>query len=151
MIEDRKHWRFASMNRHALFFVAALALTTAALALRPSPAQASFRVCNDHNEKISSAVAYYSADYGYAISEGWWSLTPGECKTALSGDLKVKYIYVYAENNDNSWAWSGDFKVCVNPTDPFTLYDAQNKCPFEFKDFRQVDTGEYKSYTYTFK
>jgi len=139
------------MNRHALFFVAALVLTAATVALTPAPAQASFRVCNEHNEKISTAVAYYSDEYGYAISEGWWLLDPGQCKTALSGDLKVKYIYVYAENSDSSSTWSGDYKVCVNPNDPFTLYNAQNKCPFEWRNFRQVDTGDYKSFTYTFQ
>lgn len=139
------------MKKHALFFVAALVLMAATIALTPSPARASFRVCNDSNEKISSAVAYYSSEYGYAISEGWWSLTPGECKTALGGDLKVQYVYVYAENNDSSDTWSGDYKVCVNPSDPFTLYDAQHKCPFEYRNFRQVDTGNYKTFTYTFK
>lgn len=139
------------MNRHVLFFVAALVMTAATIALTPSPARASFRVCNDSDEKISSAVAYYSSEYGYAISEGWWSLTPGECKTAIGGDLKVQYVYVYAENNDSSDTWSGDYKVCVNPSDPFTLYNAQHKCAFEYRNFRQVDTGNYKSFTYTFK
>jgi uncharacterized membrane protein len=139
------------MNRHALYFVAVLVMTVASVALTPAPAQASFKVCNEYDEKISSAVAYYSKEYGYAISEGWWTLSPGECKTALEGDIKVQYLYVYAENNDSSWTWSGDFKVCVNPNDPFTLYNAQHKCPFVYKNFRQVDTGEYKSFTYTFK
>lgn len=138
------------IQRHALFVAAALALT-AAVVFTPAPARASLRVCNDYKENISSAVAYYSSEYSYAISEGWWTLTPGSCKTAISGDLKTRYVYVYAVNNDSSWEWSGDFKVCVNPDDPFTLYDAQNKCPFVYKNFRQVDTGDYKSFTYTFK
>jgi hypothetical protein len=41
--------------------------------------------------------------------------------------------------------------VCVNPNDPFTLYNAQHKCPFEYRNFRQIDTGDYKTFTYTFK
>jgi uncharacterized membrane protein len=138
------------MRKYALFFAAALALTVAA-ALRPAPAQASFKVCNEYKDHISSAVAYYSSDYDYFISEGWWSLDPGQCKTAMAGDLKVKYVYVYAMNDNSSWEWSGDYKMCVNPDDPFTLYNAQNKCPFVYKSFREVDTGDYKSFTYTFK
>ncbi|HME80590.1 MAG TPA: DUF1036 domain-containing protein [Candidatus Eremiobacteraceae bacterium] len=138
------------MRKYALFFAAALALTVAA-ALHPVPAQASFKVCNDYKEHISSAVAYYSAEYDYFISEGWWSLDPGQCKTAMAGDLKVKYVYVYAMNDNNSWEWGGDYKMCVNPDDPFTLYNAQNKCPFVYKSFREVDTGESNTFTYTFK
>ena len=138
------------MHRYALFFAAALAFA-AIVAFTPTPARANFRVCNGYHQHISTAVAYYSSEYSYAISEGWWTLDPGECKTALGGDLKVQYVYVYAVNDDNSWEWAGDYKVCVNPNDPFTLYDAQNKCPFEFKNFRSVDTGDYKSFTYTFK
>ncbi len=138
------------MRKHALYFAAALALTVAA-ALHPAPAQASFKVCNEYKDHISTAVAYYSADYDYFISEGWWSLDPGQCKTAMAGDLKVKYVYVYGMNDNNSWEWGGDYKMCVNPDDPFTLYNAQNKCPFVYKSFREVDTGDYKSFTYTFK
>jgi len=139
------------MNRHALFFAAALVLTTAVIALTPARAEASFRVCSNYAKNINTAVAYYSSEYGYAISEGWWQLTPGQCKTAIGGDLKIQYVYVYAENDDGSSTWSGDYKVCVNPNDPFTLYNAQHKCPFEYRSFRQVDTGDYKSFTYTFK
>lgn len=138
------------MTKHALFFAAALALT-AAMALTPAQAKASFKVCNEYSEHISTAVAYYSSQYDYFISEGWWSLAVGQCKTAIASDLKVKYIYVYAVNDDGSWHWPGDYKMCVNPNDPFTLYNAQNKCPFVYKDFREVDTGRYASFTYTFK
>jgi uncharacterized membrane protein len=98
------------MRKYALFFAAALALTVAA-ALRPAPAQASFKVCNEYKDHISSAVAYYSSDYDYFISEGWWSLDPGQCKTAMAGDLKVKYVYVYAMNDNSSWEWSVPVRV----------------------------------------
>ncbi|HEV2908661.1 MAG TPA: DUF1036 domain-containing protein [Candidatus Eremiobacteraceae bacterium] len=138
------------MTRYALLLAAAIAVM-GAVAFTPAQAKASFKVCNEYKEHINSAVAYYSSEYDYFISEGWWSLDPGQCKTAIAGDLKVKYVYVYAVNDGDSWHWPGDYKMCVNPNDPFTLYNAQNKCPFVYKDFREVDTGDYKSYTYTFK
>ena len=144
------------MKRYAVLAAAAVAVV-AAMTLAPAPARASFRVCNNYSSHINSAVAYYSKEYDYFISEGWWGLDPGQCKTAIGGDLKVRYVYVYAVNNDDSWEWAGGdsnggaYKMCVNPDDPFTLYNAQNKCPFQYKKFRQVDTGDYASYTYTFK
>jgi uncharacterized membrane protein len=138
------------MRNFALFVVATLALT-AALALKPAQAQASFKVCNQSDEHINTAVAYYDKQYDYFISEGWWGLDPGQCKTAKSEDLKVRYFYVYAENNSDSDHWSGTYKMCVDPDDPFTLYDAQNKCKFVYKNFREVDTGDYATFTYTFK
>ena len=144
------------MRSHAIFAVVVLALV-AAIALAPAPARASFKVCNGYNEHINTAVAYYSKEYDYFISEGWWGLDPGQCKTAIGGDLKDRYIYVYAINNEDSWEWSGNdnnggaYSMCVNPDDPFTLYNAQKKCPFKYKKFREVDTGDYASYTYNFK
>jgi len=139
-----------SMRNFALFVGAAIVLT-AAIALTPAKAQASFKICNNYKDHISTAVAYYSKEYDYFISEGWWALDPGQCKTAIGGDLADRYIYVYAMNDGQSWEWSGDYKMCVNPDDPFTLYNAQNKCPFVYKNFREVDTGDYKTFTYTFK
>jgi uncharacterized membrane protein len=144
------------MRSHAIFAVVVLALV-AAIALAPAPARASFKVCNGYNEHINTAVAYYSKEYDYFISEGWWGLDPGQCKTAIGGDLKDRYIYVYAINNEDSWEWSGNdnnggaYSMCVNPNDPFTLYNAQNKCSFQYKKFREVDTGDYASFTYNFK
>ena len=138
------------MKNYALLLAATVAMTAAA-ALMPAKAQAYFRVCNEYKDTISSSVAYYSKDYDYFISEGWWRLDVGQCKTAIAGDLKDRYIYVYAMNDGSSWEWSGDYKMCVNPDDPFTLYNAQNKCPFVYKNFREVDTGDYKNFTYTFK
>jgi uncharacterized membrane protein len=144
------------MRTHAVLAAAALAVVVA-VALAPAPARASFKVCNSYNQHINTAVAYYSKEYDYFISEGWWGLDPGQCKTAIGGDLKDRYIYVYAVNNDDSWEWAGDdgnggsYSMCVNPNDPFTLYNAQNKCTFEYKKFRQVDTGDYASYSYSFK
>jgi len=144
------------MKRLAVLAAAALAVI-GAMALLPSPARASFKVCNNYKEHINTAVAYYSKEYDYFISEGWWGLDPGQCKTAIAGNLKVRYVYVYAVNNDDSWEWSGDdnnggaYKMCVNPEDPFTLYNAQNKCPFEYKKFRQVDTGDSATYSYNFR
>ena len=136
-------------GKSALFLCAAVAL--AAALFSPAPARASFTVCNDSSETINTAVSHHSAQQGYFISEGWWRLTPGECKVALGGDLDVRYVYVYAESNDGSDTWSGSYSNCVNPTDPFTLYDSQNRCPFIYKKFREVDTGDYKNFTYTFK
>lgn len=127
------------------------AVACVAVVLAPAPASASFKVCNTYKENINSAVGYYSKQYDYFISEGWWRLKPGECKTALAGDLKVRYVYVYAVNNDASWEWAGDYKFCTDPDNAFTMYDAQNKCSGKWEKFREIDTKDYKTFTYTFE
>jgi len=83
------------LKRLALItFGAAVILASSALA--PSPAFASFRVCNDSGEKISVALAYFGSDADGWTSEGWWNLDDGECATPIGGDLDNRYYYLYA-------------------------------------------------------
>ncbi|HEY5095446.1 MAG TPA: DUF1036 domain-containing protein [Candidatus Eremiobacteraceae bacterium] len=119
-------------------------------ALHPSPALASFRVCNDSGEKISVAIAYFGSDAEGWTSEGWWNLDDGECATPVSGDLDNRYYYLFADGEKNKW--TGDYTNCVDPDHSFTLKHADSDCNFAKKSFFKVDTGTTATdFTYTFK
>jgi uncharacterized membrane protein len=119
-------------------------------ALHPSPALASFRVCNDSGEKISVAIAYFGSDAEGWTSEGWWNLDDGECATPVSGDLDNRYYYLFADGEKHKW--TGDYTNCVDPDHSFTLKHADSDCNFAKKSFFKVDTGTTATdFTYTFK
>ena len=125
------------------------AVVLAITAFTSAPAKADFQVCNESGEHISVAIAYYDASNDSMMSEGWWNMDSGDCKTPLDGDLKNKYYYVYAESNEHTWTGSHSF--CLNPEHRFTLYDVDTRCDYSWTKFFQVDTGDADSYTQTIR
>lgn len=118
-------------------------------ALAPKPASADLTACNDYHQGISVAIAYYNKSDGYFISTGWYNIEPGYCKAVMTGNLDNRYYYMYATNYDWTWEWSGDYKFCADPDHKFTFYNAQHNCD-QTESFREIDTGNYRSYTYRF-
>jgi len=133
------------------FFV--VGLSAAALfvlaAARPTPALASFKICNSSGEHIAVAIAYHDADAGNWVSRGWWNLDDGECKTPIGGDLKDKYYYVYGDGD--SHVWKGEHQFCVDNNNKFTLNESDTTCDYDYEGFFEIDTGDAATYTYTFK
>jgi uncharacterized membrane protein len=126
------------------------AVLLVSIAFHPSPALASFRVCNDSGEKISVAIAYFGSDAEGWTSEGWWNLDDGECATPVNGDLDNRYYYLFADGEKHKW--TGDYTNCVDPDHSFTLKHADSDCNFAKKSFFKVDTGTTATdFTYTFK
>jgi len=125
------------------------AVVLAIAAFTSAPAKADFQVCNESGEHISVAIAYYDAANDSMMSEGWWNMDSGDCKTPLDGDLKNKYYYVYAESNEHTWTGSHNF--CLNPEHRFTLYDVDTRCDYSWTKFFQVDTGDADNYTQTIR
>ncbi len=135
--------------RHIISFGICAAVVTALVALTSSPARAEFQVCNQSGEHISVAIAYYDADNDSMVSEGWWNMDSGDCRTPIGGDLKDKLYYLYAESDEHTWTGSHSF--CLNPEHRFTLFDVDNSCDYAWKNFFQVDTGDAESYTHTIR
>lgn len=139
------------MNIRSAFAGAAMA---AGLLVAASPAFAEYMVCNKTKQTTSVAVGYYEdktpdgIENGVWVSEGWWNVEPGKCATPISGPLKVRYVYVYAEHPDGS-SWPGESPFCAKDA-TFTIRGNTNceKRGFYSKNFTEVDTGqEAKSYT----
>ncbi len=115
-------------------------LLVSAFALLATPALAALEICNNASKSLSLAIGYSSE--GEWISEGWWNIPAGECKTTVSGDLKNRYYYYRANASGNSFA-SGDFTFCTT-TEAFSIKGDEN-CDargYEALGFRKLDTGK---------
>ena len=137
-----------------------IVLTAIASLTLTSTGNAEFRVCNKAGAQLDVAIGYENGRQGW-ISEGWWTLKVGECTVVLSGNLNNRYYYVYAENGDGGeWngedSKSGDF--CVKD-EKFKLYldrygkdineEVCKKHGLVYKNFYEVDVGNYKRWTQT--
>lgn len=117
-----------------------------------SPADASLEFCNQANKgKIYVALAY-SVGEGNWQSEGWLNLEPGECAIALSGDLRNRYYYYFAET-DGDYEWRGDYKFCVS-SKKFDFTGADKSCEganARWEEFHEMDTGNATDFTMNLK
>jgi uncharacterized membrane protein len=127
------------------------ALACGILVSWPSPARASFKVCNGFHETASFAVAYNEAKAGHWLASGWWTIAPGKCKTAVGGDLQDRYYYLYAYSASRQW--KGNTPVCVVPNKSFdlTFKKTDHTCAFARRGFYLVDTGKATSFTATLR
>jgi uncharacterized membrane protein len=58
------------------------------------PVWAGLEICNDTDIPHDIAVGYKQD--GHWVSEGWWSLDPSACVTAIEGDLNYRFYYYHA-------------------------------------------------------
>lgn len=83
--------------------------------------KAGMEFCNRTTETISIAIGYKSgSDW---VSEGWWNIYPGECKTVKSGYLPNSYYYYRATSSSGSW--EDDYYFCTQ-SQAFTIYGDDN-------------------------
>jgi uncharacterized membrane protein len=72
----------------------------------PSGAFAGLEICNDTAELRAVAIGYDKD--GQKVSEGWWSLPPGGCKTPLVRDLSDMPVFILAKGRDTPPAQTGE-------------------------------------------
>ncbi len=112
-----------------------------------------FFFCNATEFPIWGALGAADEDHSYA-SSGWWKMEGSECAKVVRGDLTSKRYYVYAvmDLGDKDVPLVGGEKTfCVSNVQ----FDAQAdlKCKEEGYDevqFRRVDIGSKKTFTYQF-
>jgi uncharacterized membrane protein len=132
-----------------------LALLTAMAALLAcaAPAQAALKLCNRTSYVLYAATA--SLDGGDVRSQGWTRLTPGDCRTPVTGDLIASQYFVYARSSlahsGPARAWGGNTSLCVKDTD-FTLQAPLTApyCPGDdsfSRPFAALDTHHMRSWT----
>jgi len=93
-------------------------LLSAALILgAPSVAWAELDVCN--NTSVSHAIAIGYKDAGDWVSEGWWNIAAGSCKTVIGGDLDARYYYLHPSVEGLDYELP-DFYFCTQPEE-FTI------------------------------
>lgn len=82
-----------------------------ALGLLPREAFAELEVCNDTTARVSVAVGYHgTADW---MSEGWWGIDPGACKTVIGGALNGRYYYYRGTSPSKTWE-SDSYFFCTS-------------------------------------
>jgi formylglycine-generating enzyme required for sulfatase activity/uncharacterized membrane protein len=97
--------------RYIKLFYAVLGL----LAHFSASAHADFRLCNNTRFSTFQAFAYEDKDKGWA-SVGWFEVRRLSCETLISGSVKGKVLYHFAEGAGVSWHWPerpDDRTLCV--------------------------------------
>ena len=75
-------------------------------------AHADYRVCNKTHILANVALG---VDSGEQFStEGWWTLSPGECATVIANPLKYRYLYLYAMNIAGVAIVGGPVRMCID-------------------------------------
>ena len=73
-----------------------------------TPALADFKICNQTDSRAFASIGYKENEEW--VSEGWWTIEPGDCSIPVVGDLKNRYYYIRAESSTGNWV--GDFTFC---------------------------------------
>jgi uncharacterized membrane protein len=112
-------------------------------------AHADLTFCNDTGHKIQIAVAYHDANRQPAdwVSEGWYDINGGVCRTIFSGDLKDRYYYYYGQTDDGQLTWTGEHLFCISHSS-FTIVGKEcEPRGYTTYHFNEIDTTDYKSWT----
>lgn len=125
-----------------LFMFVVLVVTTTA-------AHSQLAFCNRTNSALFIAISIPTPNNGPRVDKGWFKVAAGECSTLVSGSLKYRYYYYYANRPDGTeWRGDeGDSKSCIHRTDPFEITDSACPSGTTAVPFRRIDTGDARSYT----
>jgi uncharacterized membrane protein len=115
------------------------------LGLGAAPAQANLKICNKSESRVGAAVGYKGPN-GW-ISEGWWTMKPGQCVTPIPKKLTARYYYVFAVDYTKGDSWRGTAFLCTD-TKEFTIEGIQDceKRGFRKTAFTEIDTGEQEEW-----
>ncbi len=136
--------------------------------LFPSKANAWFNVCNRSNDTAyvafkslvtsdNRATGPYAGQSNLWMTEGWWTIKPGQCTQVYPHELwrRNRYYYVYAESTNGRYQWGGSHSSCVADR-RFTFYGANcgtpqgNASDGYMVRFDEVDIGGGKTQNYTY-
>ena len=118
-----------------------------------SPARAEFKICNQSVEVYNLAIGA-EIDQQFQ-TEGWWVMPANSCVIPIKEDLdqlKLRYVYVYAQTVTGESAFQGGWDMCVD-TKRFKIDRIAGEpwnCwvrGYEQVKFLEVDTGDTKSWT----
>ncbi|MDJ0820395.1 MAG: DUF1036 domain-containing protein [Paracoccaceae bacterium] len=110
-------------------------------------AAAQLDICNGTELRQSVSIGYEAPEGGW-VSEGWWILEPGDCKTVMRRELARRYFYYRATVNGGGF--DGPFSFCTQP-EPYTIKgDADCEARgYRTERFRKIDTNNADPFTLT--
>jgi uncharacterized membrane protein len=87
-------------------------LVVLAASIPSTSASADLRVCNKSHVLVNLAVG--ANDGEDFATEGWWTVTPGSCATPIHGELKGRFVYLYATDIDAVDLLQGTVSMCID-------------------------------------
>lgn len=125
--------KFGLMARHAPRSTVAACLAAAMVCLgmlAPAPAHAKLRLCNETSYVLSVATAF---QLGLASkTEGWQSVLPGACKTALKNIPDGAGAFVHAVSHPahsaDKLAFDGSERFCIGPRERRFTIEGRREC-----------------------
>jgi len=103
-------------------------------------ADAELVICNDGSVSRSVAIAYH--DGAQWVSEGWWAIAPGACRTPIKEALSQRHYYIRATAPELEFSGEG-YYFCTS-AEAFTIAAADGACDAPGQtssDFADIDTG----------
>ena len=110
---------------------------------------AGLKFCNETSEIQSVSIGYRGAEDW--VSEGWWNVEPGECKTPIGEPLTQQHYFWRAEVNGGDFD-GGRYDFCTTPT-AYTIVGEKN-CHgrgYDSELFARIDTQGAPSHTVTIR
>ena len=103
-------------------------------------------ICNKTDHVQSVSIAYKAA--GEWVSEGWWNIPPGECKTPV-GELASRYYYYRAEVDGGDFDGQG-YTFCTTPEE-YTITGNRDCAArgYDAEEFAEIDVGDYTKFIFT--
>ena len=118
-----------------------------------SPAHADYRFCNKTSYVLDGAIAFEAN--GQLKSQGWVRVLPGDCASALQGDIAEQDYFVFARSIDAHAGrvkyFSGNTQFCTLEGD-FDIAGA-DQCAlrgYDSADFLRVPTKAGRNWSTTF-
>ncbi len=112
------------------------------------PVHAALDVCN--KAKHPAKVALGRFDGRTWMSEGWWTIRPGNCALLIKTALDARYYYLYGTDTE-SGVWDGGTSFCTAARENFSI-SGQGDCArrgYDRKRFFLIDTGNNANHTQT--
>lgn len=128
-------------------------LALAAAAMLPNGAFADLQFCNESHTLVHIAIGYSENDAW--MSQGWWMADPGECVVTVTGDLRQRYYYYFADSTDPDYTFDNEdtlYTFCIQGP-AFTIYgdtDCEER-GYDTQDFNEIDTGDSTGFTLTLR
>ncbi len=113
-----------------------------------------WQVCNETSFVLEAATG--RPDGRAIVMQGWTRLRPGECRLAVSAPLARGTHYLYARTSaahrGGRRQWGGDARLCVDPTDSFTIENPPQCASqgLEERRFRRVQINKRDSWRTSF-
>lgn len=118
-----------------------------AFSLWSLPAAADWRLCNESSYIVEAAIGYQ--DGGEVWTEGWIRMRPGDCATAIEGDVRPGPHYLYARSSPahrgGRREWSGSTPLCVDEMENSFFLSSTTVCENAgavTQQFSTIDVGE---------